>query len=66
MSIPCLSLAQSLLLAVAPHGGQHAARRNAWAAMVADAQRGRARREAADALDAADRRAAPQAVPGQA
>jgi hypothetical protein len=53
-----LSLAQTLLLVVAPHGGQHLARRNAWAAMVADAQRGRARREAADALDAAHRRAA--------
>ena len=58
-------LAQSLLLTVAPHGGQHVARRNAWAAMVADAQRGRGRREAAEALDAASRRALAQALPAR-
>ena len=44
---------QRLWLAAFPHGGQAAARRNAWAAMAADAARARARREAAAALAAA-------------
>jgi hypothetical protein len=48
-----LALGQALLLAVLPHGGQHTARRNAWAGMVDDAQQSRARREAAAALAAA-------------
>ncbi len=39
-------LAQSLLLTVAPHGGQHVARRNAWAGRSDCAARTRARREA--------------------
>jgi hypothetical protein len=51
------ALAQALLLAVLPHGGQLSARRNAWAGMVDDAQRARARREAETALDLARVRA---------
>lgn len=41
---------QGLLLAVWPGGGQQVARRNAWAAMAADAARARSRREAQAAL----------------
>ena len=48
-----LAAGQTLLLALLPHGGQHASRRNAWSGMAADAQRARARREAAVALDLA-------------
>ena len=48
-----LALGQTLLLVVLPHGGQHAARRNAWAGMAADAQRVRSGREAALAVEAA-------------
>jgi hypothetical protein len=55
---PGLALGRAVLLTVAPHGGQHTARRNAWAAMVADAQRARARRDADGALDAAQARTA--------
>ena len=55
MAIP--SLVQDLLLAALPAGGQRTARRNAWAAMSADAARGRARRDADLALAAAGRRA---------
>jgi hypothetical protein len=36
----------SLLLFAVPHGGQQAARRNAWACMSADASRARGRRDA--------------------
>ena len=53
------STAQQLLLQTLPHGGQRAARRNAWAAMSADAAMARARREAAVALGAATQAAAP-------
>ena len=62
---PAVPLAQALLLAVLPHGGQHAARRNAWAGMSADAARGRARREAeaALALAVAAASAAPAGAP---
>ena len=45
--------AQQVLLQTLPHGGQRAARRNAWASMSADAAMARARREAAAALLAA-------------
>ena len=48
-------LAQSAVLLVLPHGGQQAARRNAWAGMAADSARGRARREADAAMTAAVR-----------
>jgi hypothetical protein len=41
---------QSLALTVVPHGGQRSARRNAWAAMSADAIQSRARREAEAAV----------------
>jgi hypothetical protein len=44
---------QSLVLLAAPHGGQQSARRNAWAAMSADATRARARRDADAAMDRA-------------
>ena len=48
-----LPLAQSLTVLLVPHGGQHPARRNAWAGMSADAARGRDRREAEAALASA-------------
>ncbi len=54
------SLVQSLAVLLVPHGGQHTARRNAWAGMSADAARGRDRREAELALTQASAR------PGQA
>jgi hypothetical protein len=41
---------QSVALTVVPHGGQRSARRNAWAAMSADAVQARARREAEAAI----------------
>jgi hypothetical protein len=44
---------QSLTLTVLPHGGQRSARRNAWAAMSADAVQARARREAEAVMAAA-------------
>ena len=50
--------AQSLLLLLLPHGGQQTAQRNAWAGMVADSTRSRARREAVAALDRAALRSA--------
>lgn len=56
MAIP--PLVQSLLMTALPSGGQRTARRNAWAGMVADASRSRARRDADLALAAADARAA--------
>jgi hypothetical protein len=37
---------EGLVLLALPHGGQQAARRNAWASMAADSTRARARREA--------------------
>ena len=50
---------QAALLLLLPHGGQQAARRNAWASMATDATRARARVEAAAALThAATRRRA--------
>ena len=48
-----VTLAQSLVLILVPHGGQHAARQNAWAGMSADAARGRERREAQAAIELA-------------
>ena len=54
--VSLLSTVQELLLQTLPHGGQRGARRNAWAAMSADASLARARREAATALDAATTR----------
>jgi hypothetical protein len=44
---------QDLTLTVLPHGGQRSARRNAWAAMSADAALARTRREAELAVAAA-------------
>jgi hypothetical protein len=47
---------QSIFLTVLPHGGQGAARRNAWSAMSHDAVQSRARYEAEIAVSrAADR-----------
>ena len=43
-------LLQTLSGLLFPHGGQAAARRNAWVGMSADAQRGRDRRAAQAAL----------------
>ncbi|MBC7373096.1 MAG: hypothetical protein H7323_03810 [Frankiales bacterium] len=45
-----VTLVQSLSLLLAPHGGQHLARRNAWGGMSRDAALGRDRREAELAL----------------
>lgn len=59
MSVP--PLVQSLLMTAIPSGGQRAARRNAWAGMVADAARSRAQREADLALAAAHEIAAARA-----
>ena len=47
-----------ILLAALPHGGQHGARRNAWAAMVDDHARIKMRREAERATAEAQARAA--------
>ena len=48
-----VTLAQSLLLLLIPHGGQHTARQNAWSGMSADAVRARDRREAQAAVELA-------------
>jgi len=48
-----VTLAQSLVLLVVPHGAQHVARQNAWAGMSIDAARSRDRREAQAAVDLA-------------
>lgn len=47
------SLAQDLVLALLPEGGQRTARRNAWSGMAADVARSRATQEAEAALAAA-------------
>ncbi len=52
---------QSFALALVPHGGQRSARRNAWAAMSADAVRARARRDASTVMSDAIQRAAAMA-----
>ena len=54
---------EGLALFALPHGGQQAARRNAWAAMAADSTRARARREADAAMTAAVSTAAVAAAP---
>ena len=56
---------QTAVLALLPHGGQRAARRNAWAGMSSDAATARARREADRALAVAAVRGS-AAAPGQA
>ena len=57
MTVPSLRTTartlQGLALLAVPHGGQQAARRNAWAAMAADSARARARREADAAMNRA-------------
>jgi predicted nucleic acid-binding Zn ribbon protein len=53
---PIGSTARTAFLFAMPHGGQRAARTNAWASMSADATRARARREAALAVEGAHRR----------
>ena len=58
-------LLESLLLTVLPHGGQRDARRNAWAAMSADSQRARQRRDADRAMDLAVLRARAREVAAQ-
>ena len=55
--------AQQLALLVSPHGGQQAARRNAWASMAADSARARARREADAAMSLAVSSAAISTAP---
>ena len=50
---PLGAAGRAVLVRLLPHGGQLTARRNAWAAMAADAARARARAEAAAALAAA-------------
>jgi hypothetical protein len=44
---------EGLVLLALPHGGQQAARRNAWASMASDSARARARREADAAMNRA-------------
>ena len=51
---------QGFALTVLPHGGQRSARKNAWAAMSADAVLARSRREAEAAVAAAALRTAPR------
>ena len=53
---------ESALMTLLPHGGQGAARRNAWAAMSADAVQVRARRDADLAMARAIARAAHPSV----
>jgi hypothetical protein len=53
---------EGLLLLALPHGGQQAARRNAWAGMAADSALARARREADAAMDRAVAAHAPAAA----
>ena len=48
---------QSFALTLLPHGGQHAARKNAWAAMSEGNTRAKARREADTAMTRALARA---------
>ena len=48
---------RDLAMAVLPHGGQRAARRNAWAGMSADLAQSRSRREAEAAMELAVLRA---------
>ena len=50
---PVARTVQSLALLALPHGGQRAARQNAWASMSADAAWARNRREAWLAIDRA-------------
>jgi hypothetical protein len=52
---------QALALSVLPHGGQRAARRNAWSSMSSDAALARNRREADHAMARATARAAQHA-----
>jgi hypothetical protein len=52
------AITAEVLLSALPHGGQRSARRNAWAAMVADHAAGRQRREAERATTEAQARAA--------
>lgn len=47
------SQVQTFALTVLPHGGQRSARRNAWASMVDDNTRARARRDADAAMSRA-------------
>jgi hypothetical protein len=60
---PLVRLAEQVVLAAFPHGGQQRARRNAWSAMAGDAARARSRREAAAALRSAVETAQARAVP---
>lgn len=61
MTIPSFtrtaSQIQTLALTVLPHGGQHAARKNAWAAMSEGNMRAKARTEADSAMARAVARA---------
>ncbi|MDX6199592.1 MAG: hypothetical protein QOJ79_2743 [Actinomycetota bacterium] len=50
---PVTRTVQSLTLFALPHGGQRAARRNAWASMSAEAAWARSRREAELAMQRA-------------
>ena len=58
-------LVQQALLAAFPHGGQGAARRNAWAGMSEGAARARARREAEAAVVTAELLVGPVAAGGR-
>jgi hypothetical protein len=54
---------EPMVLTLFPHGGQGAARRNAWSAMSSDAAKARARRDAAAVMDRAIEHAARKAQP---
>lgn len=58
-TLPRLTLINSreLAMTLLPHGGQRAARQNAWAGMSADLAMSKARREAEAAMDVATARA---------
>jgi hypothetical protein len=51
---------ENATMALLPHGGQGAARRNAWSSMAHDVTRSRARRDADLAMDRAVSRARQQ------
>jgi hypothetical protein len=52
-SSPMQEMLRNLVMVVWPDGGLGTARRNAWAAMAADAKRARQRAEAAAVMNAA-------------
>lgn len=62
MTLPLTRTTTTLLMTLMPHGGQRAARRNAWASMSSDSALARARREADAAMALAVARSHRQAA----